>query len=76
MAVFCDDVCERDRRCVITGEEALDAEFGIRRGFEAAHIFPPVFEGQWTEHNMAVGSQFHRLAEEDPSTLCKMKCCS
>jgi hypothetical protein len=51
LAAFRDAVRERDRRCVITGEEALDAEYGIWEGFEAAHIFPLAHEGHWRDHD-------------------------
>jgi hypothetical protein len=50
VGTFCDAVRERDRRCIITGEEA-DYEYDIWRGFEAAHIFPPACEGHWKDNN-------------------------
>ncbi|KAI9879850.1 MAG: hypothetical protein M1830_006873 [Pleopsidium flavum] len=48
---FCDAVRSRDRRCIITGEEAVNAEFGSWTGFEAAHIFPLAHEGHWIQYN-------------------------
>ncbi|KAH0547708.1 hypothetical protein FGG08_000197 [Glutinoglossum americanum] len=48
-ASFRDAVRQRDRRCVITGKEALRAEHGIWRGFEVAHIFPLAYEQHWTD---------------------------
>ncbi|KAI5845044.1 hypothetical protein DFP73DRAFT_594185 [Morchella snyderi] len=35
-SAFRNAVRERGRRCVITGEEAIDAEYGTREGFESA----------------------------------------
>ncbi|KAF8538808.1 HNH endonuclease-domain-containing protein [Trichophaea hybrida] len=51
VTVFRDAVRERDRRCVITGERALNADHGVWFGFEAAHVFPLAYEGHWKEHN-------------------------
>jgi hypothetical protein len=51
VAGFRDAVRDRDRRCVITGRPALSAQYGIWRGFEAAHIFPLAYEGHWMERN-------------------------
>ncbi|KAI9858594.1 MAG: hypothetical protein M1813_007399 [Trichoglossum hirsutum] len=51
IASFRDAVRERDRRCVITTEEAFDADYGIWRGFEAAHIFPLAYEQHWKDYN-------------------------
>ncbi|KAF8464668.1 hypothetical protein BDZ91DRAFT_729597 [Kalaharituber pfeilii] len=48
---FCDAVRDRDRRCVITGRPALDADYGIYWGFQAAHIFPLAYEGHWDAQN-------------------------
>jgi hypothetical protein len=48
---FRDAVRERDRRCIITGEAALRADYGIWRGFEAAHIFPLAYEQHWKDYN-------------------------
>lgn len=39
VAFFRNDVCDRDRRCVITGEEAISADLDEWDSFEAAHIF-------------------------------------
>ena len=51
VAAFRKAVRERDRRCIITGKLARRAEYGIWRGFEAAHIFPLAYEGHWNQHN-------------------------
>ena len=51
VAEFRKAVRQRDQRCVITGRPALDAEYDIWRGFEAAHIFPLAYEGHWNQHN-------------------------
>jgi len=51
VAEFRKAVRERDRRCVITGELAPRADYDVWRGFEAAHIFPPAYEGHWTQQN-------------------------
>jgi hypothetical protein len=45
---FRDEVRERDRRCAITGKEAVNADLGSWSGFEAAHIFPLAYEEHWT----------------------------
>ncbi|KAF2187959.1 hypothetical protein K469DRAFT_769894 [Zopfia rhizophila CBS 207.26] len=37
---FCDAVRSRDRRCLISGREALGADYNDWSGFKAAHIFP------------------------------------
>jgi hypothetical protein len=39
----------RDRRCVVTGEVVLGAQYGCWDGFEAAHIFPLAYEQHWKE---------------------------
>ena len=46
---FCDAVRLRDRRCVISGEKAVCAHLNVWTGFEAAHIFPLAYEGEWEE---------------------------
>ncbi|KAF2177197.1 hypothetical protein K469DRAFT_733016 [Zopfia rhizophila CBS 207.26] len=48
---FSDAVRSRDRRCIISGREALDADDDNWRGFEAAHIFPLAYEGYWSDYN-------------------------
>jgi hypothetical protein len=45
---FCDAIRSRDRRCVISGEQA-DAENDDWTGFEATHIFPLAYEGHWIQ---------------------------
>jgi hypothetical protein len=50
---FCHAVRTRDRRCVITGEEAVDAEFGHWEGFEATHIFPLAYENHWISNDFS-----------------------
>ncbi|KAF1811692.1 hypothetical protein P152DRAFT_459162 [Eremomyces bilateralis CBS 781.70] len=47
---FRDAVRSRDRRCVISGEVAISAQFDRWDGFEAAHIFPIAYEGHWKDH--------------------------
>lgn len=53
VAEFRDTVHQRDRRYVITGELVLHVEYGIWRGFEAAHIFPLEYRGlgPWNWHD-------------------------
>jgi hypothetical protein len=48
---FRDAVRSRDRRCVISGEVAVSAEFDRWDGFEVAHIFPIAYEGYWNDHS-------------------------
>ncbi|KAF2465657.1 uncharacterized protein BDR25DRAFT_239571 [Lindgomyces ingoldianus] len=48
---FTEAVRARDRRCVISGEVAIGAQFDNWNGFEAAHIFPLAYEGYWNENN-------------------------
>ncbi|KAF8469072.1 HNH endonuclease-domain-containing protein [Kalaharituber pfeilii] len=48
VAEFRDAVRERDQRCVITGQRYVSAR-GSWAGFQAAHIFPPAYEGHWIE---------------------------
>ncbi|KAA6411525.1 MAG: hypothetical protein FRX48_04805 [Lasallia pustulata] len=48
---FRDAIRLRDPRCVITGEEAINADVGSWTGFDAAHIFPLAYEGHWKQHN-------------------------
>jgi hypothetical protein len=45
--VFRNAIRSRDRRCVITGEEVLGAQYNDWDGFEAAHIFPLAYEQHW-----------------------------
>lgn len=47
VAAFREAVRERDRKCVITGLPAFDANYGDWTGFEAAHIFPLAYEHHW-----------------------------
>jgi len=49
---FRDAVRDRDRRCLITGEEAQD-DRGKWTGYEAAHIFPLAHLGYWQEQNFS-----------------------
>src|SRR4051795_471665 len=51
VAAFRDAVRDRDRRCVITGKMALDGHLGFWVGFEAAYIFPLVYERHWTNYD-------------------------
>jgi hypothetical protein len=41
----------RDRRCLISGEEAIDPDNNEWTGLEAAHIFPLAQEGHWKDYN-------------------------
>ena len=50
MAESRDAVRQRDRRCVVTGRPALDAEYDMWYGFQAAHIFPLAYEGHWRDN--------------------------
>ncbi|MCJ1422113.1 hypothetical protein MMC32_008484 [Xylographa parallela] len=43
----------RDRRCVVTGKRALLAYKNGWTGFEAAHIFPLVYQGYWNDPNFS-----------------------
>lgn len=59
---FCDAVRSRDRRCVITGKEALGAPYDVWTGFEAAHIFPLAYEEHWKDNNFARWISIHPTA--------------
>ncbi|KAF1813960.1 hypothetical protein P152DRAFT_465712 [Eremomyces bilateralis CBS 781.70] len=48
---FRDTVRSRDRRCVVFGEVAVDAQFDYWDGFEAAHIFPIAYEDHWEAYS-------------------------
>ncbi|KAF2188005.1 hypothetical protein K469DRAFT_725039 [Zopfia rhizophila CBS 207.26] len=48
---FCDAVRSRDRRCVVSGREVLEADYDNWTGFEAAHIFPLAYESYWNDNN-------------------------
>jgi len=45
---FRDAVRNRDRRCVITGAEVIAIAEDNWTGFQASHIFPLAYEGEWT----------------------------
>ncbi|KAF1808661.1 hypothetical protein P152DRAFT_462221 [Eremomyces bilateralis CBS 781.70] len=47
---FRNAIRSRDRRCVISGQKAVGAYRNNWRGFEAAHVFPLAYEGDWTQH--------------------------
>ncbi|KAF8428149.1 hypothetical protein EV426DRAFT_635638 [Tirmania nivea] len=51
VAEFRDAVRQRDRRCLVTGRPAVDAEYYMWFGFEAAHIFPIAYEDYWNNNN-------------------------
>jgi len=53
VALFRDAVLQRDQRCVITGRQAVLAQIGRWRGFEATHIFPLACERQWNDCNLS-----------------------
>ena len=48
---FRDSVRLRDRRCVISGQEAADPDHGFWMGIEAAHIVPLAFQSHWVAQN-------------------------
>ena len=48
---FAEAVRARDRRCVISGEAAVGAQFDNWNGFEAAHIFPLAYEGHCNDND-------------------------
>jgi hypothetical protein len=48
---FCDAVRSRDGQCVITGQQAPDADNGNWDGLQAAHIFPLAYEDHWNQSN-------------------------
>ena len=50
---FRDAVFQRDKRCIITGNQAMYADVGKWLGFEATHIFPLAFERQWNDCNLS-----------------------
>jgi len=50
VAEFRKAVRQRDQRCVITEQSALNAR-GAWTGFEAAHIFPLAYEDHWIQHS-------------------------
>lgn len=50
VATFREAVRKRDRRCVITGRLAFDADYGMWICFEAVHIFPLAYENQWIKN--------------------------
>ncbi|MCJ1243591.1 hypothetical protein MMC30_000788 [Trapelia coarctata] len=50
VAPFRDAIRERDRRCVVTGEVALNAEDDDWTTFEAAHIFPLAYQQHWMDN--------------------------
>ena len=60
--VFRNAVRSRDRRCVLTGKEALGAPYDIWDGFEAAHIFPLAYEEHWKNNNFARWISIHPTA--------------
>ena len=46
---FRDAVRKRDRGCVITGERAINAAYGLWSGFCATHIFPLEHAEHWVD---------------------------
>ena len=49
---FVNAVRGRDRGCIITGQPAWHAEFGLWYGFKAVHLFPPEFQENWNDYNL------------------------
>ncbi|KAI9877963.1 MAG: hypothetical protein M1830_002331 [Pleopsidium flavum] len=45
---FRDAIRLRDRRCIISGREAVN---GFWTSFQAAHIFPLAYKGHWDQYN-------------------------
>ena len=48
---FRDEVRQRDRGCVITGQPALGADVGYWKTFGAAHVFPVAYQAHWIQHD-------------------------
>lgn len=48
---FCNEVRQRDRRCVVTGRVVQTADIDRWTGFQASHIFPLAYEGYWLQHD-------------------------
>ena len=63
VAEFRDAVRQRDRGCVITGEEA-EVEYDRWFGFQAAHIFPLAYEGRWNNNNYGRWINIHPTTGE------------
>ncbi|PUU82981.1 hypothetical protein B9Z19DRAFT_1073863 [Tuber borchii] len=50
--VFINAVRERDHRCVITGQRALSAVYGIWTGYRVTPIFPLAHKQHWATHDL------------------------
>ena len=48
---FCNEVRQRDRRCVVTGRVVQTAHLDHWTGFQVSHIFPLAYEDHWLQHN-------------------------
>ena len=51
VGAFRNAVRSRDRRCVVTGKEAVGADIDYWMGFQATHIFPLAYEDDWKNNN-------------------------
>ncbi|KAF1811697.1 hypothetical protein P152DRAFT_507894 [Eremomyces bilateralis CBS 781.70] len=47
---FCAAVRARDRRCVISGVEAINSDLDDWTGFHATHVFPLAYHDHWTKN--------------------------
>ncbi|PUU82971.1 hypothetical protein B9Z19DRAFT_966080 [Tuber borchii] len=45
-------VRKRDMGCVVTGEPAVNAQYGGWQGMQVAHIFPLALEKYWEDHGL------------------------
>ena len=60
---FRNTVRARDQRCIITGVPASLGTYGWWRTFEAAHVFPLAYLGQWHDN------KFDELITVPPANL-------
>ena len=51
---FSDAIRSRDDRCVVSGRPVIRVNgTPFYGGFEAAHVFPLAYEGQWRDQNLS-----------------------
>ena len=48
-SAFCDAVCRRDRRCVITGGRPINAAHELWSGYSATHMFSLEHAKHWVD---------------------------
>lgn len=60
---FRNSVRVRDQRCIITGVPTLLGTYGWWNTFEAAHVFPLAYLGQWQDN------KFDKLISVPPANL-------